>query len=219
MFCKNCGSEVDDNSKFCNECGGILEEGSKMPNSTTVQQDTTNGISTEESFESKKIAVTGEGIILSSPLPLPSKTAWLKWPLIISGFLVFCSGIGIITGAILLFIENIQREYHQGKLRKMKFIFPYNVSGGEIHNVLRPILVNKYGNVFEFEQDSNGRLSVIYDQIIYDINLEGDGTVNVWWRKSVTKAIFSWNSFKQYKKIRTGIALIAYELQQAFNVK
>lgn len=218
MFCKNCGNKVDDNGKFCNVCGESLVDDVKVVNNVNSQNEPAKKITPDDYFESKKIEVTGEGIILSSSLPIPSKTAWVKWPLIISGLLICASGIGIITGAILLFVENMQREYHEAKMRQMKFIFPYNVSAAEIYNVLRPILVNKYGNVFEFEQDDE-RLSVIYDQIIYDINLQGDGTICIWWRRSFAKAFFSWNSFKQYKKIRTGTSLIAYELQQAFNVK
>lgn len=43
MFCKHCGSENDDNTKFCRECGQPLEDRASQ-----------NGQRTDESLSEKK---------------------------------------------------------------------------------------------------------------------------------------------------------------------
>ena len=38
MFCKYCGNEIADNSKFCPKCGNEIHQISKMSNDNDVQQ-------------------------------------------------------------------------------------------------------------------------------------------------------------------------------------
>ena len=54
------------------------------------------------------------------------------------------------------------------------------MNADDIYNKLQPILTKKYGDKVEFERDGE-TLSVIYEGIIYDINLYDDDTFCVWW--------------------------------------
>jgi len=101
-------------------------------------------------------------------------------------------------------------------MRRMKFKFVNNVNNDDIYNKMYPILTQKYGDKIEFDQEGD-TLSVHYNSIIYDINIEEDSTFSIWWRRSIAGAFFSFNEWKEYKKIRIGTAMVAYELQKAFN--
>ena len=107
--------------------------------------------------------------------------------------------------------------FHRSKMRDLKFKFVNNVSNDEIYNKMYPILTQKYGDKIEFDQEGD-TLSVLYKSIIYDINLHEDSTFSIWWRKSIGGAFFTINEWKEYKKIREGTAMVAYELQKAFNI-
>ena len=100
----------------------------------------------------------------------------------------------------------------------MKFKFVDNATADDIYTKLQPALIRKLDNGVLFDRDGD-TLSVEYDSIIYDINLHDDSTFSVWWRKSIAGAIFSFNDWKLYRKIRSGTALVAYELQQQFGIK
>ena len=119
--------------------------------------------------------------------------------------------------AAVLIISHFQISFHKDKMRRICFKFVDNVTNDDIYNKLQPVLTSKYGDKMEFEQEGD-TLSVHYNGIYYDINLRDNSTFSVWWRKSLTGAIFSFNEWKEYKKIRTGTAIVAYELQKAFNL-
>jgi hypothetical protein len=103
-------------------------------------------------------------------------------------------------------------------MRKMKFKFINEIpTSDEIYNTIQPAFIKKYGDQVTFDRVEDS-VSIKYDGIYYDINLQGDGTFCVWWRKSFADAFFTLNEWKEYRKIRTGTALVAYEVQQAFNV-
>ena len=160
--------------------------------------------------------MSNEGsIVLKSSAPISTKTAWCKWGYIISLALT-PFGIGIVGLLLMLVIEHWVRNYHYDKIRRLNFKFTGNVNADDIYNKLQPILTKKYGDKVEFERDGE-TLSVIYDGIIYDINLYDDDTFCIWWRKSLT-GIFVLNEWKEYRKIRTGTIIVAYELQKAFNI-
>ncbi len=38
MFCKYCGNEIADNSRFCPKCGNEIYSGSKLSNDNDVEQ-------------------------------------------------------------------------------------------------------------------------------------------------------------------------------------
>jgi hypothetical protein len=120
--------------------------------------------------------------------------------------------------ALIVFILQYQIiSFQRAKIRRMKFKFVSPVTIDEIYTKLQPALSQKYGTGIKFDREDD-HLVVEYDSVLYDINLNDDGTVSIWWRKSLAGAIFSFRDGKLYRKIRTGTALIAYELQQQFDV-
>ena len=100
----------------------------------------------------------------------------------------------------------------------MKFKFVDFASSDEIYNKLQPVLAQKYGEKMEFDREGE-TVSVTYDEITYDININDDSTFSVWWKQSISGMFFSFNVWKLYKRVRTGTALIAFELQNAFGIK
>jgi len=102
-------------------------------------------------------------------------------------------------------------------MRRMKFKFVSNVSSDDIYNKLQPVLVQKYGSAITFDREGD-TLTVGYDGLMYDINVGEDDTFSLWWRKSIVGAIFTINEWKFYKKVRTGTAIVAYEIQSVFNI-
>ena len=218
-FCEQCGAQIREDSKFCPSCGskinkehviGVEELESGAENSKT------NDIVVKERTQ---YAVSDDGIVLKSAAPIPSKTGWAKWAYIV-GLLsgIINVGITLLIFAIVFIIEHIMMRYYSGKLRDMKFKFVSPVSVDEIFDKLQPALSKKYGSKVDFEREGE-TISVLYDDIYYDINLEEDGTFGVWWRRSILGAMFSFNEWKQYRKVRTGTALVAYELQQQFGIR
>ena len=206
MFCPNCGAELKDGNKFCPGCGNEIETSDQ--NATDKN---TNALPANVSLSSNP-----DAIVLKSSAPIPSKTAWTKWAYIIS-LLLTPIGAGVIGLIFTFIIDHFKMSFHRDKIRRMKFQFVTPVTVDDIYNKLQPALSQKLGNKVEFDREGD-TISVHYNSIIYDINLQEDGTFCIWWRKSLSGAIFSWNEWKLYKKIRTGTALIAYELQQQFGV-
>ena len=159
---------------------------------------------------------TEEPIVLKSSAPISTKTGWCKWGYIISLCLTPV-GVGVLGLIGVFIVEHYTRTFHKDKIRKLKFKFVDSVTADEIYNKIQPALTKKYGDKISFERDGE-TISVNYDGIIYDINLAEDSTFSIWWRKSLANAFFSWNEWKAYRKIRTGTAIVAYELQKAFNI-
>lgn len=223
-FCENCGTKYEEGTKFCSGCGKELPASSgfiDLDNAEIPQQSNNvpvavqNSPSSEVSYTSSAPA---DAIVLKSSAPIPSKTGWTRWGYIISLFLLAANGFGIITGAFVFIADNLIMRFHRDKIRKMKFKFVDNVSADEIYNKLQPELLKKYGNKMDFDREGD-TISVIYDKIAYDINVNGDGTVGIWWRKpSIMGALFG-SDWKLYKNIRKGTSIVAYELQSVFNVK
>ena len=216
MFCKNCGTELSDGSKFCPSCGTAVDSQSNNPNSTTDSN--SNETKSPAPIPNTNLSTNPEAIVLKSSAPFPSKWGWFTWAFIAVVVIgIINIAIGFFAFAIIAFVANIQYSSHKDKLRKIKFKFLSPVSVDEIYNRLQPALNKKYGDKITFDRDGD-TLSVHYDSIIYDINLNDDGTFCVWWRKSIAGAIFSFNENKLYRKIRSGTAIVAYELQQQFGI-
>lgn len=206
-FCGNCGAKLEVGTKFCPSCGVTIQTGeasSALPVSL-------------ESVEWTSSAPP-DAIVLTSSAPIPSKTGWTTWAYIISAVLIVAGGFGVLCLIGVFVVEHYMMVFHRGKIRDMKFKFVDNATVDDIYTKLQPALIRKLGNSVLFDRDGD-TLSVEYDSIIYDINLHDDSTFSVWWRKSIAGAIFSFNDWKLYRKIRSGTALVAYELQQQFGIK
>ena len=222
-FCENCGTKYEEGARFCSGCGAPLEnksgfielDDSPLPShEQRMPAPAQNALITEPQYTS---SAPPNAITLKSSAPIPSKIGWSKWGYIAGFLLIAAGGFGIIILIVVLMISIFQMSFHMDKMRRLKFKFVNNVSNDDIYNKLSPILTQKYGDKIEFDQEGD-TLSVHYKSIIYDINLHEDSTFSIWWRKSITGAIFSFNGWKRYKKIRIGTAMVAYELQKAFHV-
>ena len=221
-FCENCGTKYEEGARFCSGCGAPLEnksgfidlDDSPLPShEQRMPAPAQNALITEPQYTS---SAPPNAITLKSSAPIPSKIGWSKWGYIAGLLLLAAGGFGIIILLVVLMISILQISFHKDKMRRLKFKFVNNVSNDDIYNKLSPILTQKYGDKIEFDQEGD-TLSVHYKSIIYDINLHEDSTFSIWWRKSIGGAFFTINEWKEYKKIRIGTAMVAYELQKAFN--
>ena len=199
-ICRKCNKTYTEDISYCPSCGENLLE----------QEQSSAQVSIVSNAPS-------DAIVLQSSAPIPSKCGWCKWGYI-AGLLLCVAGIGVIILILVFIIEHFQMTFHKDKMRRMKFKFIDKASSDEIYNKLQPALTKKYGGSMTFDREGE-TLSVSYDGLIYDINVGEDSTFSIWWRKSISGAIFSWNEWKEYKKIRTGTALVAYEIQEAFGIK
>lgn len=209
-FCDNCGAKLDANSKFCPSCGTAINNGEAVL--TTVDT-----LPTESTNLPVGKTISESGLVLHSSAPISRTCSWVRWLYILFAILVCAGGLGVIGLMLTFAFDCYAKDFHRGKMRRMRFKFVTPISLDEIYNKLQPVLVSKYGNEMEFDREGD-TLCVKYKSVIYDINLHDDGTFSLWWRKSIAGALFSFNEWKLYNKIRTGTAIIAYELQQQFGI-
>lgn len=209
-FCDNCGAKLDANSKFCPSCGTAINNGEAVLT-------TADTLPTESTNLPVGKTISESGLVLHSSAPISRTCSWIIWLYILFGILVCAGGLGVIGLMLTYAFDYYAKDFHRGKMRRMRFKFVTPISLDEIYNKLQPVLANKYGNEMEFEREGD-TLCVKYKSVFYDINLHDDGTFSLWWRKSIAGALFSFNEWKLYNKIRTGTAIIAYELQQQFGI-
>lgn len=210
-FCDNCGAKLDANSKFCPSCGTAINNGEAVLT-------TANTLPTENSNLPVGKTISESGLVLHSSAPISRTCSWVRWLYILFAILVCAGGLGVIGLMLTFAFDCYAKDFHRGKMRRMRFKFVTPISLDEIYNKLQPVLVSKYGNEMEFDREGD-TLCVKYKSVIYDINLHDDGTFSLWWRKSIAGALFSFNEWKLYNKIRTGTSIIAYELQQQFGIR
>lgn len=220
-FCEKCGTEYEVGTKFCSGCGTQLNLNSESVDiASPPMQSQSNTVVAQNSSSVERQYISSappDAIVLKSSAPIPSKIGWSKWGYIAGLLLIAAYGIGIVILVAVYMISHIQMSFHKDKMRKMSFKFVDNVTNDDIYNKLQPLLTSKYGDKMEFEQEGD-TLSVLYNDIYYDINLQNNSTFSIWWRKSIAGALLSFNEWKEYKKIRTGTAIVAYELQKTFNL-
>lgn len=216
-FCPNCGQPVTENEQFCHQCGSPLQTSVDSQPADRLRANTpvpnADNISIVDKCKNPK------AILLKSAAPLPRKASWIKWGYIFSLIAGAVSGgIGLILLPIFYAMDHFVIDHQKAKIRRLKFKFRGSITPDDIFARLQPALMSKYGNTISFDREGIS-LSIEYDSVIYDINLNDDNTFSIWWRKSLAGAIFSFNEFKLYKKIRIGTPMIAYELQRQFNIQ
>ena len=209
-FCDNCGAKLDANSKFCPSCGTAINNGEAVLTTADTLPTESNNLPVGKT-------ISESGLVLHSSAPISRTCSWVRWLYILFAILVCAGGLGVIGLMLTYAFDYYAKDFHRGKMRRMRFKFVTPISLDEIYNKLQPVLVSKYGNEMEFDREGD-TLCVKYKSVIYDINLHDDGTFSLWWRKSIAGAIFSFNEGKLYNKIRTGTSIIAYELQQQFGI-
>ena len=210
-FCDNCGAKLDANSKFCPSCGTAINNGEAVLTTADTLPTESNNLPVGKT-------ISESGLVLHSSAPISRTCSWIIWLYILFGILVCAGGLGVIGLMLTYAFDYYAKDFHRGKMRRMRFKFVTPISLDEIYNKLQPVLVSKYGNEMEFDREGD-TLCVKYKSVFYDINLHDDGTFSLWWRKSIAGAIFSFNEGKLYKKVRIGTAIIAYELQQQFGIR
>lgn len=206
MFCPNCGTELKDVAKFCPNCGTAIEKSA----------DDKDNVNQSEALPANvSLSSNPDAIILKSSAPLPDKFDWIKWAYFVALLpIVISPGICIITLPVVVIAHSYLSDYHRKKIRKMRFQFVSPINADEIYKRLEPVLTKKWGDKVEFDREGD-TITVKFNKIMYDINIQEDGTFCIWWRLSLARAFFS-NA--GYKQIRTTTSVIAYELQKQFGV-
>lgn len=144
-------------------------------------------------------------------------------------------GAGAFLVILILAMMNHKAAVkHMAEMRNMKFKITNNATLEKIYNKIEPALMNIYGEKVKFLRKSDC-VTVTFNGINYEIVLNNDTTFSIHLQKSLLeKSIYifarvveifygrdynddaapTWN----YEKIRTGMPIIAYELQRAFGV-
>ena len=98
-----------------------------------------------------------------------------------------------------------------GEIRSMKFKLTGVATADNVYAKLEPALTKAYGNAVALKREGD-KIFVTYEEVDYEIILNGDGTFYVIGKNSSPDNAF-------YDKIREGTPIIAFGLQQAFGVK
>lgn len=148
-----------------------------------------------------------------------------------------CMFIGAGAFFVILFFAIMNHKAavkHFAEMRNMKFKLTRDATLEKIYNKIEPALGNIYGEKVKVLRKDDC-VAVTFNGVDYKIILNNDATFSVHLQKSLLeKSIYifakiveifydrdynnddapTWN----YEKIRTGIPIIAYELQRAFGV-
>ena len=162
--------------------------------------------------------------VLSSSEPLPNQMIGIKrmylicLAVVLIGILVKpLLGIGLLLVIITYIVDYFMLSFRKNALRAMKFKFDSTVTYDDLYNRVAPILTSQYEGV-SVSRDKNGKMVVEYEGHLYDLTIENDNTFTIWWRKSVTKALFSLREYKSYKRILKAMGIIGYEIQKNFEI-
>ena len=98
-----------------------------------------------------------------------------------------------------------------GEIRSMKFKLTGVATADNVYAKLEPALTKAYGNAVALKREGD-KIFVTYEEVDYEIILNGDGTFYVIGKNSSPDKEF-------YEKILKGTPIIAFGLQQAFGVK
>jgi hypothetical protein len=164
-------------------------------------------------------------LVLKSAQPLDNallkwrRLYWLGLLFIIIGIVVRVFwGIAILYLAVCYTVNYCIIQWKWMGLRDIKFKFIPNVPYDDLFNRLQPALLSKYGSGFMIERGSDGRITITYDGLIYDIILEED-YFKIGWRMSVGKAFLSIREYKYYRKCLIAMGMIGYEAQRAYAIE
>ena len=128
--------------------------------------------------------------------------------------LMAVGGMGLFFYAIFMVWYT---EHLRFALRRKKFLWNPNVDWEQLFYVIQPILTGKYG--MQVERSKDGTVKVTHDKLIYDIIINEDNTFSLWWRMTWARAFFTISGNKKgYRKSRTTMGIIVYEIQTALGV-
>lgn len=165
--------------------------------------------------------MTSTVITLTSCEPLQAKTLTIKKIYLIDFTLMLLGivippmlGIGMLGLIVTYIVDDLLTTNHRDKLRTMKFQFNNNITSKELFETLNTSFISKFNGKMQLKKNENGTVTFVYEDHIYDLLINGDGTFSLWWKKSLEEAFLSFNIYKSYKQIRTAMGIIAYEIQQ-----
>lgn len=122
--------------------------------------------------------------------------------------------VGLLGLVIVYIVDNIYTNMCQAGLRRTKFQYEDSVTADKLFEKLQQSLISKYGEKILVEIDDDKKISITFNSHIYDIILAGDGSFTIWWRKSLSNALFSINDYKSYKQNLVSYGIIGYEIQR-----
>jgi len=129
----------------------------------------------------------------------------------ISRFFIWASIIFFLCFVISRIIHRSNVDEAVGEIRSMKFKLTGVATADNVYAKLEPALTKAYGNAVALKREGD-KIFVTYEEVDYEIILNGDGTFYVIGKNSSPDNAF-------YDKIRKGTPIIAFGLQQAFGVK
>lgn len=124
--------------------------------------------------------------------------------------------VGVAGLGIVYCIDKDMTSRKMQRLRAFKFKFAEGISDEQLFQKMQSVFITKYNMLVEKRED--GVLMLTYDGYTYDVILNEDNTFIIWWRMELNKALFSNNNYKSYRKILAAMGIIAFEIQQAFNI-
>lgn len=166
---------------------------------------------------------TSQARKLDSTEPLPNEMIGIK-KLYIVCFIAMGIGlfytpsfaIGILGLMVVYCIDSSMVDHKRDRLRRAKFKFTVDVDDERLFEIMQPVFISKYKMLVEKRDD--GAMTLTHNGYSYDILLQKDDTFVLWWRESGIKALVPKNKYKSYCEILTAIGIIAYEIQNTFNV-
>lgn len=181
---------------------------------------------------------TEQGIVVSSPGPLPNKLVesrkkMYRICLLCVGGIIFAKigqGIPVLSGffsmlliacfaipvVILVLMEGSARTA-EADLRKLVFKFTNNVDSESLVATISPILLKTHNMPVKMGKD--GAVTIVAGRCSYDIHIRDDASFTVYWWMSVGNAVFMMREYKAYCTMLQAMGIIVYEIQKAYGIQ
>ena len=168
--------------------------------------------------------VNAEPLKLTSPEPISDggrKYNSIYYVIaLIGGFMGFISNglTGALAGALFFGILGgyTIKEAILGtklkQLRKAEFALDEQILYSELIEKLIPVLVPLNMTI---EKNKDGALVITYQNIIYDVIYNKNGTFSIWWRKSLLRAFSVQSKISIYRKVVVAMGIIGFHIQAA----
>lgn len=216
MYCKKCGKQILEDSKFCESCGAKIEAEIILE----------GGSFTEPPKFS--VPLNSSGKILESPAPFENKMnifslgyAIIPVVMIIIGLILgnSISGmfiLGLIFDIFWLIIKNIIAG---GKIvygNCIDYDLPMNVSPDELSS----IVAKPFAEIYMPLERTGDVLTIRYDKVFFDIYIDNDkGTFHILPYQSFASKAFGKRNITLYRKAATALPLIIFTIQNELRNK